>query len=113
MLTQPKIRDDTDGKKKKEGDDDDDDDDGDEEDDDKGDKDDKKESKLCNSILNGLLILLFQKRRKMTVEAVKGMVVMKMTMMNGWIYLMEAATHQLQAGRSNLQMGPRITKKGV
>jgi len=49
----------------------------------------------------------------MTVEAVKGMVVMKMTMMNGWIYLMEAATHQLQAGRSNLQMGLRITKKGA
>jgi len=45
MLTQPKIRDDTDGKKKKEGDDDDDDDDGDEEDDDKGDKDDKKRKK--------------------------------------------------------------------
>ena len=41
MLTQPKVRDETDGKKKDDKDDDDDD-----EDDDKDDKDDKKESKL-------------------------------------------------------------------
>jgi len=43
MLTQPKIRDETDGKKKDDKDDDDDDDD--DEDDDKDDKDDKKEKK--------------------------------------------------------------------
>ena len=50
MLTQPKIRDETDGKKKDDKDDDDDDDD--DEDDDKDDKDDKKESELSKQILN-------------------------------------------------------------
>ena len=46
MLTQPKIRDETDGKKKDDDKDDDDDDD----DDDKDEKDDKKESKLILSL---------------------------------------------------------------
>ena len=49
MLTQPKIRDETDGKKKDDDKDDDDDDDDDDKDE-KDDKDDKKESKLILSL---------------------------------------------------------------
>ena len=52
MLTQPKIRDETDGKKKDDKDDDDDDDD--DEDGDKDDKDDKKESKSSKQIAKNI-----------------------------------------------------------
>ena len=54
MLTQPKIRDETDGKKKDDKDDDDDDD----EDGDKDDKDDKKESKSSKQIAKNIKVNL-------------------------------------------------------